>query len=267
MAITEIFNELGLRDEHARLYLAGLEWGETSITNLAGKAKVARTSAYNLIQDLIEAGLMRKSLKRGSKNYSAVEPSALLTILKKKELELQRSINNLSSTVMDQLNAIQNTRKKGPKLHYLEGTEGIKQAYEKTFEAEEISIQCFTEDYGEVVGEEWFNDYFDRFFSSNIRSRELLKAENEGDGIYMKKYGSSKNLQLRVKNSVPTETDFMVYDNTVIFVSFNKENPYALVVEDIDIASCVQNMFNLAWQEASRSDPRVLKGEKVKTEF
>lgn len=253
MELLKAFKELGLDQQHLDLYRAGVEWGETSITNLSERAGLPRTSAYPLMDELISAGLSVRSVKRSQKNYSMVDPEHIKILLERKRSEIGKLVNSLEDSI-GELKAFQKVKKQKPKVYYLEGAEGIKKAYEKTFEAEEISIQCFTEDYGEVVGEKWFNDYFDRFFSSNIRSRELLKAESEGDGSYMKKYGSAKNLQLRVKNSVSTETDFMVYGNTVIFVSFNKENPYALVVEDSEIASCVQNMFNLAWKEASRSD-------------
>ncbi len=246
MAISEIFKQLGLREDHAQMYLASLQWGETSITNLASKAKLPRTSAYTLVDDMLKLGLLRKSLKRGSKNYVPAQPQYLKELLEKKDLEIQQSLNNLNNTVMNQLIAIQNTRKSGPKLQYLEGVEGIKTAYEMTFNAKEIDIQCLAYDY-DILGDGWFDKYFERFFSTNIKSRELL---NEGDEEYMKKYGSDIHMQKRISSSAETNTDFMVWDNTVVFVSFEKENPYALIVEDSQIAIAMKTMFDLAWKSA-----------------
>lgn len=264
MDIVNVFKTLGLKDDHLKIYLASLEWGETSISNLASKAKIPRTTVYLLIEDLINAGLIKQSLKHGSKNYFPAEPEYLMSLLKQKELEVQQIISELQNKMTD-LKVIQNTRKNKPKLHYLEGSEGIKQAYEMSLNTEDtVLIQCFTENYGEIVSEEWFNDYFDRFFSSNIKSKELLKV---ADAEYIKKYGSDKNLQLKVETNGDINTDMMIFDEIVIFVSFDPENPYALVIEDHEISSCMRNMYELAWKRASTEDPRVRAGEKVKTEF
>ena len=46
MNLEKIFNSLGLKTEHLKLYLSSLEWGETIITNIAYKANTPRTSAY-----------------------------------------------------------------------------------------------------------------------------------------------------------------------------------------------------------------------------
>lgn len=266
MGIQNIFKELGLKQEHAQLYIAGLEWGETSITNLSERAKVPRTSAYLLIEGMLDLGIFKRSLKRGRKNYIPCEPSFLKSIFERRKLKIQQTIDKFDSDIIGQLTTLQNLRGNKPKLHYMEGADGIKQAYEMTFSAEELWIQCLTEDYKDVVSEKWFDNYFDRFFSSDIRSKEILR-ETEQESEYMKKYRSNKNLQLRVKTSYLTETDFMLYENTCIFVSFDKENPYALIIEDGQISSCMRNLFELAWKQASVEDRRVKSGEKVKTEF
>ncbi|MCA9385690.1 hypothetical protein KC717_03505 [Candidatus Dojkabacteria bacterium] len=264
MELQSIFSFLGLKDEHRRMYLANLGWGETSITNIAYKAKVPRTSAYVYMEDLLEMGLLLKRIKQGKSFYKAADPEYLEVLLNQKQMELEHSRSTLRNN-FSQLQAMQNNTTNKPKIELLEGSEGIKQAYDRTFEAEEIWIQCLTEEYGTVVSDKFFEEYFKKFFEeSTIRSKEILKLEDEE---YVSKYQSSKNLQLRVPVEQKTETDFWVYDNKVTFVSFNSNRPYALVIEDPDIARCVKNMFDLAWKRASTIDPRVMQGESIKTEF
>ncbi|WKZ31308.1 MAG: helix-turn-helix domain-containing protein [Candidatus Dojkabacteria bacterium] len=268
MDISNIFRGLGLDEEHAKIYVASLEWGETSITNLAERAGIPRTTAYPFVEELVALGILKKSLKHGKKNYVPAEPEFLGELLERKSKEIQ----NLSSELNEKMDSIQLFMRKGenkPRLTYLEGADGIKQAYEMSFEAEklgeEVWIQCLTEDYKGVVDGGFFDSYFKRFFASKIKSKEILTA---GDEEYAAKWGSEKNLQLLVDvGDRPTETDFMVYGNKVIFVSFNKEAPYALVVEDKEIAYCVKNLYSLAWRSAAVSDPRVKRGERVRTEF
>jgi len=264
MDIVRVFIELGLKEDHLKIYKASLSWGETTITNLAYKSKLPRTTVYELIDDLINIGIIKTSVKSGKKLYSPAEPEFLLTLLKKRSSELEDLICNIDNE-MKELKAIQNTKKSKPKVYLLEGAEGIKQAYEMTLQAEEVLVQCLTDDYGDV-GEEFFNDYFDKFFlKSKVKSKEILRDDEDDE--YLQKYGSGKNLQLRVPVDGEIATDFMVFDNKVVFVSFEKGSSYALLVDDPKVASCMRNMFNLAWESASRNDVRVKRGEKVLTEY
>jgi sugar-specific transcriptional regulator TrmB len=267
MDIVKVFEQLGLKQEHAKIYEASLKWGETSITNIAEDAGIPRTTVYPLIEDLISVGIIKRSLKGGKKNYIPAEPEYLQQLLGKKELE----IRNLSSELekeMDNIKLFMSNKGTKPKLTYLEGSEGIEQAYNMTLElneGEEIWIQCLTDNYRDIVSDQFFDTYFKKFFSGNFKSKEILTT---GDQSFIDKYGSDKNLQLMIDvGEKPTQTDFMVYGDTVIFVSFNQESPYALIIEDKEIAFCVKNMFSLAWLQAASTDPRILNNQNVKTEF
>jgi len=264
MDIVKVFDELGLKEEHLKIYKASLSWGETTISNLAYKSGIARTTVYELIDELVNIGIIKTSIKKGKKLYSPAQPEFLMGLLKKKSSELEDLIYNFNNQ-MKELKAIENTKKLKPKVYMLEGAEGVMQAYEMTFEAKEVLVQCLTDDYGDV-SEEFFNDYFERFFKqSDIKSKEIL-AENE-DEEYIKKYGSGKNLQLRVPVKGETATDFMVFEDKVVFVSFAKGGSYALLVDDAKVASCMRNIYNLAWESAARKDKRIKRGEKVLTEY
>ncbi|MBI2357143.1 hypothetical protein HYV12_03795 [Candidatus Dojkabacteria bacterium] len=264
MDILSVFKELELKEDHLKIYQASLEWGETTISNLSYKSKVPRTSVYELIDDLINIGLIKVTIKNENKLYSPADPEVLVDLLEKKSSEISNLIS-VANIKMKELKAIQNTKKNKPKIYLLEGTEGVKQAYEMTLHTDEVLVQCLTDDYGDV-SEDFFHDYFDRFFlKSNVKSKEIL-GDYEDDE-YIKKYGSGKNLQLRVPVEGETSTDFMVFEDKVIFVSFEKGGSYALVVQDSKVASCMRNLFNQAWETASRKDKRVLRGENVLVEY
>ncbi len=247
MDIQNIFELLNLKDEHLKVYLANLEWGETIITNIARKSKLPRTTVYILIKDLLDIGLVTQTMKDGKALYIAADPEFIRTLLEQRQIELKNSISYITKN-MAELKAKQNANPKKPKVEFLEGAEGIKQAYNRTFEAKEMLIQCLSEDYEQVVSEKFMNEYFNRFFKqTNIKSKELLR---EADDEYIKKYGSEKNLQLKVQVKGKVETDFWIYEDKVVFVSFNKDRPYALSIEDVDIAKAMKNLYELAWKQA-----------------
>lgn len=264
MDILNVFKELGLKEDHLKIYQASLSWGETTISNLSYKSKVPRTTVYELIDDLIELGLIKISVKKDGKVYIPADPELILELLEKKSSEISNLIS-VANIKMKELKAIQNTKKNKPKIYLLEGAEGVKQAYEMTLNTQEVLVQCLTDDYGDLT-EEYFNDYFDRFFlKSKVKSKEILRDGEDEE--YLKKYGSGKNLQLRIPVTGDITTDFMVMDDKVIFVSFEKGGSYALVIQDPKVSSAMRNLFNRAWESATRNDVRIKRGEKILTEY
>ncbi|MCB9789599.1 hypothetical protein H6763_03750 [Candidatus Nomurabacteria bacterium] len=269
MDIIRVFEKFGLKEDHLKVYKANLEWGETTISNIAYKSRLPRTTVYQYLDDLIKVGLIKQILRDNKKNYVAADPEKLVSMLNDESLDIQKLIK-ITQKTMSQLKSIQNNRTDKPKVHYLEGEEGIKQAYEMTLEASsEVCIQCYSSNYEKVVKGDFLEDYFKKFFSSDIRSRELI-TDTESDEEWAKKWGSKKNLQMMVdistvKNAI--ETDLMLFDDKVLFVSFNEKNPYALLIEDPDIFNAMKSMFELSWKEAIRSDKRIVRGEKVRTAY
>lgn len=252
MTIAKIFTDLGLRAEHSKIYRAALEWGETSITNIAEHAGLPRTSAYPYVEELVEVGILRQSVKRGHKNYIPADPDYLLVLLEDRSTEIQRSIDNFKKETMMDLITIQKKDNK-PKVQYLEGADGIKQAYERSLKADgETLVQCFTADYGEVVSEKFFSDYFAKFFSSGKPTKEIITATKD-DEAYAKKWGTDINKHMLVDAGEGIETDVIIYDDTVIFISFSKSNPYALVVEDSEITKAMRVMYGLAWKGSKKT--------------
>lgn len=125
MNIKNIFKQLGLKEEHAKVYLTNLERGESSITKLAVKSDIPRTTLYPIIEELVKTGLLVKILNKGKSNYQAAEPELLLTLLEKKQIEIAQSLKSVQSN-LSELKAMQNSNKKKPKIEFLEGADGIK---------------------------------------------------------------------------------------------------------------------------------------------
>lgn len=269
MDISNVFSQLGLKEDHLKIYLANLEWGETTVSNLAYKAKLPRTSVYSYLEELIDLGLIKGVLRKGKRQYAPAEPEYLITLLQKQKVDVENLIIKMENS-MTQLKSIQNNRDDKPKVHYLEGAEGIKQAYELSLKAKkEVLVQCYSGNYAEIVGEEFFDDYFPKFFKLDVKSREMI-GNSKADEDYAKKWGSKKNLQALVDTSNVSneiETDVMIFDGKVIFVAYDLKNPYALVVEDKSIFDAMKSMYELAWSNAVKNDRRVKAGEKVRVEY
>jgi sugar-specific transcriptional regulator TrmB len=81
--------KLGLKEREAKIYLAGLELGATSIQNLAEKAGVTRPTAYEIVRTLREKGLFRETQQGKKRYFLAQSPERILSMLRLQKRELE----------------------------------------------------------------------------------------------------------------------------------------------------------------------------------
>lgn len=87
--------KLGLTEKEVQVYLAGLELGPSSILKIAQKAKIVRTTTYEIIKSLEKKKLFTES-KRGKKRYFVAQsPDYLLGILRIQKRELEEKEREL----------------------------------------------------------------------------------------------------------------------------------------------------------------------------
>ena len=58
MAIDRVLIDLGLHETEARFYLAALELGQAPVRDVAAKAGISRTNAYDVFERLLEQRLV-----------------------------------------------------------------------------------------------------------------------------------------------------------------------------------------------------------------
>ena len=80
--------KLGLTEKEARVYLATLKLGYTSIQKIAQQTKISRPTTYSIIKSLKEKGLISQSKDKSKKYFTAESPDKLLNILKREKKEI-----------------------------------------------------------------------------------------------------------------------------------------------------------------------------------
>lgn len=134
MKLAKKLEEVGLNKKEAILYVALLELGEANLQTIANKAKLKRTTVYDIIKILKEKGLLSTS-KRGKRNYYYAEnPRVIKTIFEEKINKLEGALPELLS--------IANLIEKKPKIQFFEGIEGIKNVYRDTLEYKDSKMMA-----------------------------------------------------------------------------------------------------------------------------
>ncbi len=99
----ETLESLGLSPNEAKIYLALIERGESSIGAISVFAKVHRRNAHDAMNRLINKGLAFQIVSSDENKYNAVDPDKLLELYAEKEQKLQQILPALKSTFSKRL--------------------------------------------------------------------------------------------------------------------------------------------------------------------
>lgn len=142
----------GLKEKEAKVYVALLELGEATIAQITQKAKIKRSTVYEMLDLLKEKGLISQSQRKKRPIFVAENPERMIESFEQKKKQLE--------SAMPELLAVMNLLDKKPKIRYFEGLAGVKEVFEDTLRhpKEEI-LTWFPYPYINL-GEEYFWDHY-----------------------------------------------------------------------------------------------------------
>jgi sugar-specific transcriptional regulator TrmB len=91
----QILKAIGLSDKEIKVFIASLQLGSSTVNEISKKSKIFRTYCYDLLEKLVEKGIVNYSIKSGVKYYESVDPSTLLKIEQDRLEQLKSIIPNL----------------------------------------------------------------------------------------------------------------------------------------------------------------------------
>ena len=248
MNLEEVLEEYGLSERQAKVYLAALELGPSSVSDIAQKAQIRRAGAYYLSESLVQNNLFYRTKKINKLFYSAVEPKTLLEQAKHKKQIIEENFSELQA--LPRLSA------KKPSIHIYEGLEGIKTAYKKTLDKKNAKMYAFSpyataQKTAQFHGREylkWGLEYLRKRAQRNIFVYDI--AEDSPEARERKAHDKEELRETRLvpKEKFPFTNEIDIFQNLVIVISYKEL--LAVLIESNDIALTLKTIFNLAWEAA-----------------
>jgi sugar-specific transcriptional regulator TrmB len=230
--------DAGLSENEARVYLAALELGETSIYRLARKSGVKRTTTYLAVETLRQKGLMNSFVRNNVTICYAENPKKLADILEKKKESLNK--------VMPELLAFTNLIDKKPKIRFFEGED----AYVEVFK--DVLRYPKSEMLGTFNERFWdWKKYFTNHFMPERKKKRIWARILFRDKTDFKSVAQEMSEYLTQIKFVPSdkfniEIEMVVYGkNKVGFVSYEEE--IALIIESQKIHDTQKSFFETIW--------------------
>ncbi len=240
---TRALASLGIEEKSAKVYLAGLALGTTSVQDLARKSGLKRPTVYLHLDELVKQGLFEHISLNNKKYYRAVNPQLLEERLKKNLATFQHEMPSLVAL------GVGATGK--PQVQVFEGEEGLQQVYGEMKKAYSFRIWSNID---ASLAAPFHNTYMD--LAETIRKNSVNVHEIIADNKEAKRYArlvtkvAGPSYMIRTAVTEGIQNDTIIYDNVVAIFRLHGLNMFVVRIEDATIADSMRAMFEMAWKTA-----------------
>jgi len=236
MILSQALINIGLDEKQAKVYLACLELGPSSVLEISKKSGINRATVYYIIEELVAKNLISQTAKKKKKLFVASEPEEIMNSIKEKE--------NFLKSILPDLKAINNLSVKKPKIKFYEGEDGIYTVVKDYLTAHKEALKFANHEQfnlalkydPELVKKRIKHGIFLRMIVPDLpKSWEWQKKDK--DQLRKTKIVSSKKY--------PFQTEVTIYNNKIALTSYKEK--IGVIIESKSIAEIFKMVFNLCW--------------------
>ncbi len=248
----ELVKEAGLTDGEAKVYLALLELGLSTTGPIIEKSGVARSFIYNILEKLIDKGLVSYVVKENNKHYQSAEPKNIIEYIDRRKQQLDESKNKMIRL----LPKLRNLQESAPStdIQVYEGFRGLQIAFEQYHKRLKKGDEVLTLG-GFPYQEEKYHEYWQE--DHKIRQKEGIKNRhlfNKGtDPKILRDRNSYKGCDARyMETDIKTPAWIFVYkDVSQIFLQ-EKRKPIVVEIVNKQIAETFKAYFEDYWNRSKQ---------------
>jgi sugar-specific transcriptional regulator TrmB len=253
MDIKIAVEKLGLNPNQAALYLTVLQMGSANIQEISQKSAIKRTTAYSILDNLIQRGLVIFRQKGAHREYFAENPRKVTSLIERQMMQLEDRKKNIVE-ILPELASLYNVHATKPKVRTYEGIEGIKSVFEETLSLKRGEETLAYASYQIIHGYlyEFIQDYIKRRASRGITQRCIAEdSEISREELIQNDKRDLRETRLIDKEKFPFEVDQInIYGNRMFIASY--KDLLAVVIESSALANTQRSIFELAWLGAKQ---------------
>src|SRR4030043_586771 len=237
--LSKELQKAGLTEKEAKVYLAALELGETTINRIAKKSGVKRSTVYLLMDSLKDKGLISAARKNKKSLFFAEDPR----ILERQIEDKRKAILN----AMPELLSITNLIDKKPDIRYFEGRQGIKEVYMDNLNYPEQEICAwFSESFLEFDEKFFYEKYIPLRLKKKIFARVILPDNKITRGIKELDEKYLRKTKLIPQEKFNLKIEISLYgSNKIGIMSYEEE--IGLIIQSQKIYDALKYIFEFMW--------------------
>jgi HTH-type transcriptional regulator, sugar sensing transcriptional regulator len=244
----KVLEQLGLSNGETKVYLSLLRLGSVPAGPIIKDLGMHRAAVYNLLDILIEKGLVHYVIQANRKYFEATNPKRLFELIESKKQALNQQEIQLRE-IMPKLKEQRELKAEKQEATIYKGKKGLKSIFEDIlkYPKQELLVMGASGQFKEI-----FHAYFIHWQNRRVKEKINLKI------IYsesIKKEKREKELKLSEiryipKTSIIPSTIF-VYGDKVVTILWS-EVPMAFLMRSESVSNSYKNFFDIFWKASKK---------------
>lgn len=242
----KILEQLGLTKAEIQVYLALLELGSAATGKIVAKSKASSSKIYEILDKLIDKGLVSYVVVSGVKHFEAAPPERILEYVSEKEKVLEKQKQELQH-ILPELKLKQTLSKYKSEATLYKGMKGLHNAFYSALDLLNKKDEML------VIGIPQRSPQVNRFFVSfnKERARRGIRSRQIFNEI------AKDELQAQPENTPNTENRFtpeitpaainIIKDRVIIFPE--TKEPLLIQIDSKEVADSFRVQFEKWWHQ------------------
>lgn len=237
-----LLKKLGFSDKYARVYLALLRLGPSSVRNLAESCELNRGTTYDALKWLQDQGVVNFYKKDSKQHFVAEDPDKLHKMISNQRDELD-TVDKQLDRMIPELQALHSKGGERPVARYYSKKE-LSQILEDVLETCEQSDEKEYRIYSAVGLREYLYEDFKTFSDVRIAKGIGVKVIAMGEGGELRGLDERKWLE----SSTETPTYIILYPGKSAYISLNAQGEaVGVVIENDGVYNTQKTIFDSLW--------------------
>jgi sugar-specific transcriptional regulator TrmB len=237
--------QLGCSDKHIRFYIANLELGAATLSKIIVKARLQRSTAYLIANEMTLLGLAIEDHKTYKKIYVAAEPDVILRKLEAKQRQIGRNALAFKE-ILPELRAAHHATTTRPNVRTYEGLSGLLAIRQDILaETQEVLLWTNQDTEQHIFDKQAHQAFITERVAKQIPIRVLAVDNPAGHTIK----GTDRALLRTVKILTATihfTGETYIYGDKIAVLDIGK-NIFGVITQNKQIANSQRVIFELAW--------------------
>lgn len=235
----EKLEQLGLNRNEAKIYLVLLELKKSQAGELSKRAQINRTTTYDVLERLIEKGLVTHVIESNRKIFKPTSPKRILINIKEKE--------KIAEEVIPSLYKIFSHSKKKEESNVYTGKKGIKSILDDILNYKEYVAFGSSGEFLKIMQHD-FIIFQKKKKDLKIKSR-IIQSDSAKKNKELKKFAYASFKYIPDEFSAPNTS--IIYGDKLAIIVW-AETPFATVISSKQVANSFRKYFELMWKQAKK---------------
>lgn len=237
---------LGLTPKEIKFFITCFTIGPATVQDIQHKARLERSTAYLIAQDLLAKGYLEEDFRNYRKTLRAIESKDILRLLASKQRVLGRSELAIKEHLAE-LDALYQASDIRPKVRVFQGKKGL-----LAIQADILSAQKEILLWSNQQTETRFftQAYHDQFIAIRLKRNIFIKvlAVNNPEGKALQEQDAQFIRETRLlSDHISFSAETYIYDNKVAILDYTKDI-IGILIESQEVTQMHRAMFLSCWE-------------------